>query len=358
MGKYSTLVNDIKHNSLYLHDKDSFTVHIFDRIRPDIAFVGCGVSGSSGSGVDSRGIIIGIPPAFLSIYTNKDHASIEFYKESFKRGRENGYDTMFSNDCAIKHPEDYAERYEPFGFTSATSTFFFDRAGNQLGTFALLRGAEPRFSKYEENAVKALSPYAFTAFLRYRWLLLADFFSLPNQNLEDHPFGVIIMDGDNNMTYSNTSAKHIITALGAEKHASVPYQLVRYKRQLEFAIEGAIGDPMRLFQDTETYIPQVGIVVGYRFDRQRGGKYLPSDGKGWVFFIDTRSKDFEIRARFTQREVEVLRLLSRGLQDKEIATELDISDKTVQAHIQKLFEKLDTQNRTETAVKAIKLHLL
>ena len=58
------------------------------------------------------------------------------------------------------------------------------------------------------------------------------------------------------------------------------------------------------------------------------------------------------------RELEVIRLVSRGLQDKEIAFELGISERTVQTYIQNLFAKLGTKNRTEAAVKAISLGLL
>jgi DNA-binding NarL/FixJ family response regulator len=53
----------------------------------------------------------------------------------------------------------------------------------------------------------------------------------------------------------------------------------------------------------------------------------------------------------TQREHEVLGLLSKGHPDKEIADQLGISVYTVHEHVRNIFDKLDAHNRTEAAVK-------
>jgi DNA-binding NarL/FixJ family response regulator len=53
----------------------------------------------------------------------------------------------------------------------------------------------------------------------------------------------------------------------------------------------------------------------------------------------------------TQREHEVLGLLSKGHPDKEIADALGISIHTVHEHVRNVFEKLGTHNRTEAAVR-------
>lgn len=54
----------------------------------------------------------------------------------------------------------------------------------------------------------------------------------------------------------------------------------------------------------------------------------------------------------SQRENEILQLLSRGLLYKEIAEQLHISTNTVRQHIHKIYEKLHVQNRTEAINKA------
>lgn len=56
-------------------------------------------------------------------------------------------------------------------------------------------------------------------------------------------------------------------------------------------------------------------------------------------------------ANLTQREHEVLALLSRGHADKDIADRLTISIYTVHEHVRNIFEKLGVHNRTEAVVK-------
>lgn len=58
--------------------------------------------------------------------------------------------------------------------------------------------------------------------------------------------------------------------------------------------------------------------------------------------------------RLTDREIEVLKLLAKGMLNKEIANALFISEKTVKNHISSIFRKLDVQDRTQAAVYAIK----
>jgi DNA-binding NarL/FixJ family response regulator len=53
------------------------------------------------------------------------------------------------------------------------------------------------------------------------------------------------------------------------------------------------------------------------------------------------------------REQEVLSLAARGLTNKEIAYRLGISDRTVQFHMNSVFNKTNTDSRTEAATFAL-----
>jgi len=56
----------------------------------------------------------------------------------------------------------------------------------------------------------------------------------------------------------------------------------------------------------------------------------------------------------TEREREVLRLATRGLSNQDIARELSLSLRTVQAHLGHIFNKLGVSSRTEAVVRALK----
>ena len=57
----------------------------------------------------------------------------------------------------------------------------------------------------------------------------------------------------------------------------------------------------------------------------------------------------ELGGLISGREAEVLRLLSEGMTDREIATALAISPRTVESHVSSLLRKLDVRNRAEAA---------
>ena len=56
----------------------------------------------------------------------------------------------------------------------------------------------------------------------------------------------------------------------------------------------------------------------------------------------------------TSRELEVLRMVAQGLTNKEVAQQLFISDRTVQAHLSSIFSKLQVSSRTEAVMHAIR----
>jgi DNA-binding NarL/FixJ family response regulator len=57
----------------------------------------------------------------------------------------------------------------------------------------------------------------------------------------------------------------------------------------------------------------------------------------------------------TQREAQVLRHIGLGLSNKEIARSLVISVETVKEHVQNILRKMGANDRTDAAVRAIRL---
>lgn len=62
--------------------------------------------------------------------------------------------------------------------------------------------------------------------------------------------------------------------------------------------------------------------------------------------------------RLTEREMEVLRLVAKGLNNRDIAKQLYISENTVKNHVRNILEKLQLHSRMEAVVYAVRERLL
>ena len=60
----------------------------------------------------------------------------------------------------------------------------------------------------------------------------------------------------------------------------------------------------------------------------------------------------------TTREAQVLRHVALGLSNKEIARSLKISVETVKEHVQNVLRKMKANDRTDAAVRAVRMGLL
>lgn len=71
-----------------------------------------------------------------------------------------------------------------------------------------------------------------------------------------------------------------------------------------------------------------------------------------------RDMDREKLASLTKREVEILTQVACGMFNKEIAVNLNISERTVKNHISNIFKKIDASDRTQAAVFAIRNNIV
>ena len=91
--------------------------------------------------------------------------------------------------------------------------------------------------------------------------------------------------------------------------------------------------------------------------------YMILDGKKYIqpnlipelnYKLAHRDSEKEKLEYLTKREKEILFQVASGMSNKEIAINLDISERTVKNHISSIFKKIDVSDRTQAAVFAIK----
>jgi two-component system, NarL family, response regulator DegU len=87
--------------------------------------------------------------------------------------------------------------------------------------------------------------------------------------------------------------------------------------------------------------------------RQKLDQNLTDEGGSQAMSTGIVNKDL-----FSEREMEVLRLVAEGMTNKEIAHTLDISSRTVQNHLANMFKKAGSASRTELITLASRINLL
>lgn len=78
--------------------------------------------------------------------------------------------------------------------------------------------------------------------------------------------------------------------------------------------------------------------------------------RGEPYYSEGIERKLEIRRSeksLTPRELEVLRCIVAGNSNKEICADLNLSSSSVKGHLEKIFRKLDAQDRTQAATAAV-----
>lgn len=92
--------------------------------------------------------------------------------------------------------------------------------------------------------------------------------------------------------------------------------------------------------------PATAARILARWASPSGGAVVPEPGTG------NNGPD-----RLTPRELDVLKLVTTGLRNKEIGARLGIAENTVKYHLRNILEKLHAESRTELAARAVRDHL-
>ena len=150
----------------------------------------------------------------------------------------------------------------------------------------------------------------------------------------------------------------VLQALAHEAQANVPRALVPLERALTLADpEGYVrifvdeGEPMR---NLLRHAAARGIASSYtqRLLTAFGPTEQPAST------TSGRPGAPELAVSLTEREAEVLRLVSVGMTNQEISGQLVISLSTVKRHVTNIHRKLDVSHRTEAVARANELNLL
>jgi DNA-binding NarL/FixJ family response regulator len=89
-----------------------------------------------------------------------------------------------------------------------------------------------------------------------------------------------------------------------------------------------------------------------------GNTYLPNAIAQKIPKVDETTIEIAQKVReLTPKQFTVLKLLKKGLMNRDIAAELGVTEATVKAHIGNLFKRLDARSRTQVLVAIEKLQL-
>lgn len=94
-------------------------------------------------------------------------------------------------------------------------------------------------------------------------------------------------------------------------------------------------------------LPAKSLVNAIRF-MAMGEQYVPV---GFMSASEPKN-DHPMAKNLTQREMQVLKGLTEGKSNKEIARDLDLSEPTIKLHVKTLYRKIGASNRTQAALTA------
>ncbi len=162
---------------------------------------------------------------------------------------------------------------------------------------------------------------------------------------QDHALDLILLDLD--MPGIN-GLNAIQTLLGA--HPDTPIVMISAHEEIS-VINKALAKGVKGFipktTPAEVTLSALRLVLS-------GGVYLPPQLMQQPLLETRKSHDNLL----TPRQIEVLKLLQKGVQNKNIAHQLNLSPSTVKVHIRRIFTTLGARNRAEAVNIAIEMGIL
>ncbi|HKW24781.1 MAG TPA: response regulator transcription factor [Terriglobales bacterium] len=116
---------------------------------------------------------------------------------------------------------------------------------------------------------------------------------------------------------------------------------------------GVLGYVLRKASDTELFLAIRNAYQGRRFIDPR-----LSDSLADVLLNKARGNNRASEGRLSQRELQVLRAITRGFTSQEVAQQLQLSTKTVETYRSRIYDKLGLKTRADLVHYAIAVGLL
>ena len=356
MNKSAAFIKELKKRSTSLYNQNGFIERLMMPMQDMIPHDASAVTAAEELGFSLLyGVHYGFPQAFLIEWTNQNAASVKRWEGYFKDGPEKGYVTIQTSEF----PKTSESRMElealhgKHGFHSSLMTMFFSPSGKVQGVYALTRKSDKPFTDEEKELFDILAPYIFYAFRKYKKMNEMNFYN--STDLGRQMFGAVIADNNGIISWTNPIAEMLLS----QKYSKMPKRLPECLSEA-FEQLGTASNSKKnhLFDYRQAIHPcSYGQIVCFRYDIF-GSMFLPVDGEGIVFIIDSKHLETTMLSALSPREIEVLKLLAEGMSDREISMHIDISERTVQTYMQKLFKKLDVSNRTAAAVEAMRLKVI
>ncbi len=140
-----------------------------------------------------------------------------------------------------------------------------------------------------------------------------------------------------------------------DKNIGVKVLILTVHNEVEYLVKAVdIGVDGYLLKDSESSELKKAILAVLNDESYVQPNLIPALNSRLI----ARDVDKEKIDSLTRRELEVLIQVANGMFNKEIATTLNISERTVKNHISNIFKKIDVADRTQAAVFAIRNNLI
>ncbi len=136
-----------------------------------------------------------------------------------------------------------------------------------------------------------------------------------------------------------------------EENIDVKVLMLTIHNEVDYLLKAVdIGCDGYVLKDSDIGLLKKAIFSVYNGDTFIQPDLIPILNVGLI----NREESAQTLEGLTKRELEVLKLITEGLFNKEIAYKLNISERTVKNHVSNIFKKINASDRTQAAVFAIR----